>query len=105
MWMPSREHQLKFGLPQGATLDGALQTGYLKAVWLEIFGPVFLGFSAEVDTRDPPRSPGPAPHINFHEKSAPQTKAKWRRTKNPARLASDTQGHFRRATWIPNCKF
>ena len=31
-----------------------------KTVWLEICGPVFHGFSAEVDPRDPPRSPGPA---------------------------------------------
>ena len=44
-----------------------------------MFGPFFTGFSAEADPRDPPRSPGPAPHINFNEKSAPQTnsKAKW----------------------------
>ena len=56
-------------------------SGYLKAVWLEIFGPIFIGFSAEIDPRDPSRSPGPAPHINVHEKSTPQTKsrAKWRR--------------------------
>ena len=33
--------------------------------WLEIFGLVFLGFSAEADPRDPLSSPGPAPHINF----------------------------------------
>ena len=53
--------------------------GYLKAVWLEIFGPVFPEISAEIDPRDPPRSPAPARHINFHEKSAPQTNsnAKW----------------------------
>ena len=67
--------------------------GCLKAVWLEIFGPFFHGFSIEIDPRNPPRSPGPAPHINFHEKSAPQTKskAKWRRTKHPARLPSSIQ--------------
>jgi len=52
------------------------EPGYLKAVWLEIFGPVFPGFLAEVDARNPPRSPGPAPHINFHAKSAPQTTSK-----------------------------
>ena len=51
-------------------------SGYPKAVWLEIFGPVFPGFSAETDPRDHPRSPGPAPHISFHEKSAPQTNSK-----------------------------
>jgi len=68
-------------------------TGYLKAVWLEMFGPVFPGYPAETDPRDPPRPPGPAPHINFHKKPAPQTnsKAKWRRTKNSARLPSGTQ--------------
>ena len=59
-----------------AALHGAAGPGYLKAVWLEIFGPVFPGFSAEIDPRDPPRSPGPASHINFHEKSAPQTNSK-----------------------------
>jgi len=53
----------------------------------------FPGFSAENRPRDPPRSPGPAPHINLHQKSAPQTNSKavsWR-TKNPARLPSGTQ--------------
>jgi len=58
---------------QGATDTSRQAPGYLKAVWLEIFGPVFQGFPAETDPQDPPRSPGPAPHINFHEKSAPQT--------------------------------
>jgi len=55
------------------------RVGYLKAVWLEMFGSVFLGFPAEAAPRDPPRSPGPAPHINLHDKSALQTnsKAKW----------------------------
>jgi hypothetical protein len=51
-------------------------SGYLKAVWPEIFGPVFPGFSAEPDHPRPPRSPGPAPHVNFHEKSTPQTNSK-----------------------------
>jgi len=52
-----------------------------------------LGFPAVIDPRDPLRSPGPAPHINLHEKSAPQTnsKAKRRRRKNPAGLLSGTQ--------------
>ena len=58
--------------PSLSERDGG-SAGYLKAVWLEIFGPVFHGFSAETDPRDPPRSPGPAPHINSREKSAPQT--------------------------------
>ena len=66
---------------------------YLKAVWLEIYGQVFAGFSAATDPRDPPTSPGPSPHINLHGKSAPQihSKTKWWRTTNPARLPSDTQ--------------
>ena len=34
-------------------------TGYLKAVWLEIFGPVFLEISAETDPRDPLDRRGP----------------------------------------------
>ena len=56
-------------------------------------GPVFPGFSAEVDPRDPPRSPGPALHFKLHEKSAPQTDydAISRHPKNPARLPSGTQ--------------
>jgi len=45
----------------------------LKAVWLEIFGTVFCGFPAEIDPLVPPGSPGRAPHIKMHEKSAPQT--------------------------------
>jgi len=66
--------------------------GYLKAVWLEIFGPVFPGFPAEIDPRDPPRSAGPAPRVNALEKSAPQTtcNAISRFPKNPARLPSGT---------------
>ena len=54
--------------------------GYLKAVWPKIFSQVFPGFLSEVDPRDAPRSPGPAPHINFHEKSAPQTNFKAKRS-------------------------
>jgi len=70
-----------------------LQIRYLKAVWLEIFGPVFHGCPAETDPRDPPRSPGLAPHINFRENSAPQTtsKAISRHPKIPARLPSGTE--------------
>ena len=49
---------------------------YLKAVWLEMFGPVLLEISAEIDPRELFRSPGPAPHINLHEKTAPQTNSK-----------------------------
>ena len=47
-------------------------TGYPKAVRLEIFGPVFPRFLAETDPRDPPRSPGPASHINLHPKNQPR---------------------------------
>ena len=63
----------------GAALGPNQLSGYLKAVWLEIFGPVFPGLFAEAIPRDPPRPPGPAPRINLHEKSAPETtsKAKW----------------------------
>ena len=48
----------------------------MKAVWLKMFGPVFLGFRQKIDPRDTPRSPGPAPHINLHQKSAPETNCK-----------------------------
>ena len=33
---------------------GQFWTGYLRAVWLEIFGPVFPGVSAEIDPRGLP---------------------------------------------------
>jgi len=42
-------------------------SGCLKAVLLDIFGPVFLGFSAESNPRNPPRPPRPVRHINLHE--------------------------------------
>ena len=60
-------------------------TGYLKAIWMDIFGPVSNEFPAKTDPRAPPRSPGSAPHINVHQKSAPQTdsKAVSRHPKNP----------------------
>jgi len=71
--------QKKEGVPEG-TLAG-------------MFRPSFPLFLAESHPRDPPRSWGPAPQIKVHEKSAPQTnsKAKWWRTKNPARQPSSTQ--------------
>ena len=81
-------------------------TGYLRAVWLEIFGPVFPCIFG----RDPPRSPGPAPHINFYKRSAPQANAKAvsRHPKNLARLPSGAQTAFRLSVvcspwldWIP----
>ena len=73
---------------------GERQRGCLKAVWLEIFGPAFPGCSAEVEPRDPPRSPGPAPHINLHEVSAQQanSKAISRHPKNPASLQVPRKG-------------
>ena len=63
---------------------GRALTRYLKAVWPEIFGPVFPGFAAESGPEDPLTSPGPAPHVTCHAKSAPQTNsnARWWRTKN-----------------------
>ena len=68
-------------------------SGCLKAVWLEIFSPVFPVCLAEADPRDTPRSQGPTPHIKLHEKSAPHanSKAISRYPKNPARLPSGTQ--------------
>jgi len=83
----------KRGAKEGPTCLREARPGYLNAIWPEIFGLVFPGFSAEAGPRDPPRSPGPAPHINFQEKSAPQTHSNailWH-PKNPARLPSSTQ--------------
>ena len=76
-----------------AFLWSLIKTGYLKAVWLEIFGPLLPEIPADIDPRDPLRSPGPAPHINFHEQSAPQTNsnAMSRHARNPARLPSGIQ--------------
>ena len=34
------------------------------------------GFEAEADPRDTPRSPRPAPRINLHQKSTPETNSK-----------------------------
>ena len=57
---------------------------------------IFFGFSAAPDPGDPIRSPGPAPHITFHEKSAPQTnsKAMSLRVKIPAGLPGGSQGEL-----------
>ena len=62
--------------------------------WAGDFRPGFPWIFGRSRPPGSPRSPGPAPHINFHEKSAPQTKskAKWRRTKNPANDRGD---------WVP----
>jgi len=63
---------------------GAGWVEYLKAVSLYIFGPVFPGLPAETDPQNLLGSPGPAPHVNFHENSVPQTdsNAKRWRTRN-----------------------
>ena len=51
---------------------GGPLAGYLEAVWPGSLGPVCLRVSAETDPRGPPPgSPGPAPHINSHEKIGP----------------------------------
>ena len=74
----------------------SLLTGYLKAVWLKIFGPVFRGFRPEIEPGTPPRSPGLARDINLHQKSTPETNSKaisWH-PKVPARLPSGTQEGF-----------
>ena len=55
------------------------QTGYPETVWPGFVCAILRGFSAESDSQDSLRSPGPAPRVNLHEMSAPQTKskAKW----------------------------
>ena len=81
---------------------GLFHTGYPYAVWPDIFGQVFTVFSAESDSRGPPRPPGPARHINFHETTAPQTnsKANLRRTTNTARLPSGAKSYL----WRRDCQ-
>ncbi len=49
---------------------------YLRAVWLEIIGQVFLRFSEKLDPQDPSRSTGLVMQLKLHEKSAPQTNSK-----------------------------
>ena len=68
---PRPRHSRRVSRPQRWSLRAG--SGYLKAVWLENFGTVLPGFSAEADPRNPPRSPGLAPHIHLHEQSAPRT--------------------------------
>jgi len=53
----------------------------------------FPGIPCRNRPRNPVRSPGPAPHINFHERPTPQTnsKAVSRCPKLPARLPFGTQ--------------
>jgi len=45
--------------------------GYLKAVGLKMFGPVFPGFMAGDRPRDPPRSTGARPAHQFAPKISP----------------------------------
>ena len=82
---PPRAPRSTTFLPLGLVRELGLSSlsGYLQAVCPELFGPVVpgfgpavLGFSAESDPGDPLRSPGPSPHINFHEKSSWQTDSK-----------------------------
>ena len=47
------------------------QIRYPETVWPELFCPILRRFSAESDSRDSRRLPGPAPRINLHGKSAP----------------------------------
>jgi len=60
--------------------------GHPKAVWLKKILTGFLWISAEIDLA-PPRSTGPAPHINVLQKSAPLTnseaKAVWLKKLGP----------------------
>jgi len=68
--------------------------GCLKAVWLEIFGPVFHGLSAEIDPRDPTRLQGLAPAHQFARAISPTDQFQCNfgvangtsRTEPPARL-------------------
>jgi len=71
--------------------------GYLKAVWLGAFGPIFWPFPPNSTPGDTTRSLGPAPQLKLQETSATQTifKAFVRRTTNPARPPSGTQ----RSSW------
>ena len=60
------------GTPPTRTLNPTTQrSGYLKAVWLEIFGPVFPGFPAESDPRDPLDRRGP-PRTSISTKNQPR---------------------------------
>ena len=107
---PPRAPRSTTFLPLGLVRELGLSSlsGYLQAVCPELFGPVFpgfgpafLGFSAESDPGDPLRSPGPSPHINFHEKSSRQTDSKamsWH-LKNTARRPSTGGLLWNRGFW------
>jgi len=58
-------------------------SGYLKAVWLKVVGPVFLRLARRSTPGPPPRSPGLARDINLHQKSAPETGAEFASVKGP----------------------
>jgi len=47
-----------------------------KGVKIKIFGPVFRGFSPEIDPGTPLDGPGAPPDINLHQKSAPEANSK-----------------------------
>ena len=50
---------------------GDRSTGYLKAVWLKIFGPVFLGSRPKIDPGTPLDRPG-APRTSICTKNQPR---------------------------------
>ena len=50
--------------------------GLKKWVKIKIFILGFWPIYGRTWPRDPPRSTGPAPHINLHKKSAPETNSK-----------------------------
>jgi len=61
---------------RGVRVDGGENevftcSGCLKAVWLEIFGPVFPGSSAEAEPRDPPLIAGARPAHQSPRKISP----------------------------------
>jgi len=64
---------------------GTLQTGHLKALWLEIFGPGFPLISAETDPWDPFQIAGARPAHQFHRKisSADQFQSRFTGTRKP----------------------
>ena len=80
-WVPERNESGRSSWILEGSLAGYFRPGF-PWIFCRIWPPL-----------DPPRLPGPAPHINLHGKSNPQTnsKAKRRRTTNPARLPSGTQ--------------
>ena len=64
-------------------------SGHLKAVWLEIFGPVFIGFLQEIDPGTPLDRRGP-PRTSISTKNQP------RRPTLKANAFQRTRGPFKR---------